>query len=604
MKSQLVLSSIVVTSVLFFSTYANPTVAQTQSPDSQPNWHTLFDGRTGAGSLDGWKMIGPGNFVVDADGSLRSEGGMGLFYYAEQAYEDFELEVEWKVANKAANSGVFLRFPRPDDPWDAVEGGYEIQIDDTSPDDRATGSVYSFAAAQKFASNPPGEWNRFVIKVQGQQYSIDLNGEHLTDFVGSRSSKGHVGLQNHDPNSTTWFRLVRIRPLAVRADPTAALAEQFATDAAPIRVLTVTKTHAFRHTSAIEQTKKLLAALNETTEFQFTITEDLDDLTPRNLENYDVLFFANATLRVDEPDVVQENVVTFRAGDWKNYAGVLDLPARPLNGKLALSGNAENITGLAEFSSGAQKIQSAVIEHGTMTLSWGEGSQVGNVRAEINFSDPNAQTLTGFVHAAGLKIPLTLTAVESEAVQTWDIDQPLTQAHRDAILDFMAQGKGFAGAHSALDALYGWSDYREMVGGGLFVSHPWTQPVAIDIEDKKNATTAHFGHQLEIRDEIYVLDENPRWTSHVLTSLDRSSVTSDPGPADASRSDFPISWLREFNGGRVFMTKLGHFPDVWTNPEFVQHLLQGLRTAAGRIPSNYAIKRIKETIAPNVWPDD
>ena len=102
----------------------------------------------------------------------------------------------------------------------------------------------------------------------------------------------------------------------------------------------------------------------------------------------------------------------------------------------------------------------------------------------------------------------------------WDIDQPLTHAHRKAIMDFLADGKGFAGAHSALDALYGWNEYREMVGGGLFESHPWTQPVRINVEDIDNESTRHLGHSFEIRDEIYVLDKNPRWSSHVLASLD------------------------------------------------------------------------------------
>ena len=129
-------------------------------PAISSEWHVLYDGRDGGGSLDGWKMLGPGNFIVDRDGSLKSQGGMGLFYYAEQDYEDFELEVEWKVSVKAANSGVFVRFPVPQDPWDAVEGGYEVQIDDKSSGKQATGGIYSFAAPRTFASNPPGKWNR------------------------------------------------------------------------------------------------------------------------------------------------------------------------------------------------------------------------------------------------------------------------------------------------------------------------------------------------------------------------------------------------------------------------------------------------------------
>ena len=52
----------------------------------------------------------------------------------------------------------------------------------------------------------------------------------------------------------------------------------------PIRVLTVTATHGFRHTSTIETTKKVLGALNETTEFVFDFTEDVNDFNRAKLE--------------------------------------------------------------------------------------------------------------------------------------------------------------------------------------------------------------------------------------------------------------------------------------------------------------------------------
>ena len=88
-----------------------------------------------------------------------------------------------------------------------------------------------------------------------------------------------------------------------------------------------------------------------------------------------------------------------------------------------------------------------------------------------------------------------------------------------------------------------------------------------------------------------------------ITSLDTTSVDIERGPAGAGRNDFPISWLRDHKGGRVFVTKLGHFADVWTNPAFVQHLLQGMRMTAGRIPADFASQRITRTVAEIVWPD-
>jgi hypothetical protein len=128
--------------------------------------------------------------------------------------------------------------------------------------------------------------------------------------------------------------------------------------------------------------------------------------------------------------------------------------------------------------------------------------------------------------------------------------------------------------------------------------------VKIDVEDKTNPADTHLGDSFGIRDEIYVLDENPRWNSHVLTSLDMPSVGVTTGHADATRDDYPISWIRTYGQGHVFVTKLGHFPDVWRNPAFLQQLVTGIREAAGRTPADFGGHRVKETIAKNVWPDD
>lgn len=181
---------------------------------------------------------------------------------------------------------------------------------------------------------------------------------------------------------------------------------------------------------------------------------------------------------------------------------------------------------------------------------------------------------------------------------------PVTEAQRQAVMDFLADGKGIVGAHAAADAFYEWDEYREMLGGGLFEEHPWTQRVHVVIEEPENPAVAHWGEGFWIHDEIYVLDQNPRWNSKVLASLDVKSVGIDPGPADFTSNDYPISWIRRHNGGRVFYTKLGHFAEVWTDPGFIQHILQGMRIAAGRIEADFGGHRVKEVISENVWPDD
>jgi len=185
-----------------------------------------------------------------------------------------------------------------------------------------------------------------------------------------------------------------------------------------------------------------------------------------------------------------------------------------------------------------------------------------------------------------------------------DLAPELTKAQEQAMLDFVRGGKGLVVTHSGVDANYGSKGYREMIGGGLFRAHPWTQLVKVNVEDKSNPAVSHLGDGFGLRDEIYVTDTNPRWNSHVLLSLDMPSVGIDAGHPDNTTDDYPVSWIRNYGQGRVFVTVLGHFADVWRSPAYLQHVLQGMRMAAGRLPADFSGHRVKETIAANVWPDD
>ncbi|MBX2819037.1 MAG: ThuA domain-containing protein [Rhodothermaceae bacterium] len=259
----------------------------------------------------------------------------------------------------------------------------------------------------------------------------------------------------------------------------------------PINVLMVTATHGFRHGPAIEVAHQMAMEVSQTDEFNIDVTEDVSDFNSETLSNYDVLFFANSTLRLVDPES------------------------------------------------------------------------------------------------------------DAEGSENW-----VTAEQQNAIQEFVRSGKGVAVAHAGLDAFYKWDWYKQMVGGGLFVSHPWTQNVGITVEEPSHPGVSHFGEQFEINDEIYVLDTNPRWSSRVLASLDMQSVGVEQGPSDPSENDHPISWVRKHDGGSVFVTKLGHFPAVWQNEGYRMHVLQGLRMVAGRVPAEFGGYRVKEVIADNVWPDD
>jgi type 1 glutamine amidotransferase len=177
----------------------------------------LYDGGTGLGE---WKQAGPGHFEESEDGTLNTVGGMGLLWHQAEQQGSYSLKFDWKMAGDD-NSGVFVGFPASDDPWSAVETGYEIQIDATDVPEKTTGSVYGFQSAdlkaRDAALNPPGEWNTYEIRVEGERLQVWLNGTRINDFTNTDPARsltdGHIGLQNHGDGDDVAFRDVRLRQL-------------------------------------------------------------------------------------------------------------------------------------------------------------------------------------------------------------------------------------------------------------------------------------------------------------------------------------------------------------------------------------------------------
>jgi hypothetical protein len=197
----------------------------------EDGYTAIFDG-TLASLQDGWRMAGPGGFGRQDDCSIRGEGGMGLLWYTQEELGDaYSLKLDWKLV-KDDNGGVFVGFPNPgDDPWVAVNQGYEIQIDATDAEDRTTGAVYTFQGADleavDQALNPVGQWNAYDIRVEGDRIRIYLNDVLVNDFTSTDPardlSSGFIGIQNHGAGEAVSYRNIRVKDLTA--------AEELAVDA-------------------------------------------------------------------------------------------------------------------------------------------------------------------------------------------------------------------------------------------------------------------------------------------------------------------------------------------------------------------------------------
>jgi Domain of Unknown Function (DUF1080) len=188
------------------------TVVDSLQGNTSNDFVAIFDGET----LNDWQMSGEGNFRVEVnDNSLQTQGGPGSLWFTAKKYKDFILKLDWKVSQKDDNSGVFVRFPYPDEER-RVEAreGYEIQIDDSADNaSQQTGAIYDIAASTQVASKTAGMWNTMTIRVIDQLYTVFINGHKVIEFVGERSTEGYIGLQAHDDQSHVVFRNIIIKDI-------------------------------------------------------------------------------------------------------------------------------------------------------------------------------------------------------------------------------------------------------------------------------------------------------------------------------------------------------------------------------------------------------
>lgn len=153
---------------------------------------------------------------------------------------------------------------------------------------------------------------------------------------------------------------------------------------------------------------------------------------------------------------------------------------------------------------------------------------------------------------------------------------------------YIQSGGGYMGIHAAADTEYDWPWYGKLVGG-YFESHPKVQPATIIISDTKNNSTKHLPGTWKRTDEWYNYKNlNPE--IKVLANLDEKSYE-----GGKNGENHPIIWYHGFDGGRSFYTGGGHTNESFLEPDFLEHLLQGILWTAGEEELDYS-KAITERV--------
>jgi type 1 glutamine amidotransferase len=157
------------------------------------------------------------------------------------------------------------------------------------------------------------------------------------------------------------------------------------------------------------------------------------------------------------------------------------------------------------------------------------------------------------------------------ALTTGDV---LDASQQTAMENFVNQGKGWVGIHSASDTEYDWPWYADLVGA-YFKSHPpGGQKLNVKVENRGHLSSNALPTNWLRADEWYDWRANPRGKVTVLTSIDETQYKKEPA------QDHPISWYHYVGKGRAWYTEMGHFKESYKEPEFLNHISGGIIWAA------------------------
>ncbi|MEO8660289.1 MAG: DUF1080 domain-containing protein [Bryobacteraceae bacterium] len=183
------------------------------------DWITLFNGK----DLTGWEKIGNEKWTVE-DGTIHGVGITKDYGYLQttKTYKDFQLALRFKCEGDG-NSGVFFHVAFKSGTADVTQG-LQFEIDCKLMEH--TGGIYGdgrgwvvWPAPENEIVVRKGEWNEYLLKVEGNRYISRLNGVPMIDFTDPKplSFDGPIALQLHSGgHGDMRFRDIYVRDLTKR----------------------------------------------------------------------------------------------------------------------------------------------------------------------------------------------------------------------------------------------------------------------------------------------------------------------------------------------------------------------------------------------------
>jgi 3-keto-disaccharide hydrolase len=182
------------------------------------DWISLFNGQ----DLTGWHKVGQESWTVE-DGLIHGRGLTKAYGYLEtdKQYKSFQLALRFKCVGNG-NSGVFFHSAFKPGTVDVTQG-MQFEIDCTMM--HHTGGIYAedgrgwivWPAPENESVVRMGDWNDYLVEVEGNRYRSRLNGVQMVDFTDPKpnAEDGSIALQLHaGGKGNMQFKDIWIRDLS------------------------------------------------------------------------------------------------------------------------------------------------------------------------------------------------------------------------------------------------------------------------------------------------------------------------------------------------------------------------------------------------------
>jgi cytochrome c len=155
-------------------------------------------------------------------------------------------------------------------------------------------------------------------------------------------------------------------------------------------------------------------------------------------------------------------------------------------------------------------------------------------------------------------------------------NQVLSPAQQAAFETYFRAGGGLVGVHSAIETQPEWQFLTNLLGSRAAGRSALT-PATVKVADRVHPASAALPEYWRRTDAFYNYTVNVRGVSHVLATVDETTYA-----GGTMGADHPVTWCKDYQGGRSFYTGLGETAAAFGDGAFRRHLAGAIEWAAGR----------------------